>query len=434
MASLKEILKNKIEPMRTTVRELNKKFGEKVISQVTISQAYGGARDVKCLVTETSALDPVEGIRFRGYSIPELKERLPAAEAGEEPLPEGIFYLVLTGDIPTREDVAKVSEESRQRSQLPSYLFPVLDALPLNTHPMTQLSVGILALQNDSKMAARYQAGIHKNDLWDPAYEDSMDLLAKLPPLAAYIYRRSYHGGQHIAADATLDWGANFAHMMGVPDPLFREALRLFLTLHTDHEGGNVSAHATHLVGSALSDPYLCLSAGLNGLAGPLHGLASQEVLRWITDLIDKFGGVPSRQDLRKFCWDTLDSGQVIPGYGHAVLRRTDPRYVAFREFSRRHFPDDPIYQVVSSLYEVVPDILREQGKAKDPWPNVDAHSGAVLAHFGVREYDFYTVLFGVSRAMGVLASLVWDRILGLPIERPKSVTTAWLQAQVQQS
>jgi citrate synthase len=168
----------------------------------------------------------------------------------------------------------------------------------------------------------------------------------------------------------------------------------------------------------------------MNGLAGPLHGLANQEVLRWIMEVKEKLGGgVPTKEDLKKFVWDTLASGNVIPGYGHAVLRETDPRYSAQREFALKHMPDDELFQVVSMLYEVVPPILLEQGKAKNPWPNVDAHSGVLLVHNGMHEYDFYTVLFGVSRAMGVLASTVWDRAIGLPLERPKSLTTAYIKS-----
>jgi citrate synthase len=219
--------------------------------------------------------------------------------------------------------------------------------------------------------------------------------------------------------------------MIGIENEEFKELMRLYLVLHSDHEGGNVSAHTTHLVGSALSDAYYSLSAGMNGLAGPLHGLANQEVLRWVMSVMDKLGGVPTKEQLKDFCWETLNSGQVIPGYGHAVLRQTDPRYVAQREFALKHLPDNEIFQVVSALYEVVPPILEEQGKAKNPWPNVDAHSGVLLLHYGVTEYDFYTVFFGASRAIGVLSSLIWDRALGLAIERPKSVTSDWIAEQV---
>jgi len=429
--SLKQKFQSKIDPMRNRVRTLVKEHGDKKISDVTIAQAYGGARGVKCIVTETSALDPFEGIRFRGFNIPELQQKLPAAPGGEEPLPEGLFYLLLTGDLPTKDDVAELTDEWKKRGELPDYVVNVLKSIPKGTHPMTQFSMGILALQKDSVFAQQYREGISKMEYWDPMYEDTMNLLAKLPKIAAYIYRKEYKDDVHIPSDPNLDWGGNLAHMLGVENEAFKELMRLYLTIHSDHEGGNVSAHTTHLVGSALSDAYYSLSAGMNGLAGPLHGLANQEVLRWIMDVKEKLGGTPTKDELVKFLWDTLNSGQVIPGYGHAVLRKTDPRYMAQREFALKHLPDDEIFKVVSGIYEVAPDILREHGKAKNPWPNVDAHSGCLLVHYGVTEYDIYTVFFGVSRALGVLASLCWDRALGLAIERPKTVTTDWMEEQV---
>jgi citrate synthase len=428
MASLKEKLAAKIPPMQERVKGILKEHGEKKLSDVTISQAYGGVRDVLCMIWDTSLLDKFEGIRFRGFSIPELQEKLPKAPGGAEPLPEGIFYLLLTGDLPTDADVKAVTEEWRQRSELPKYLLDMMKAVPKDTHPMTQFSLAILQLQKDSVFAQKYRAGINKKDYWDPMYEDTMNLLAKLPAIAAAIYGRSYKGDKHIPADPKLDWGGNLAHMLGVKDPAFMELMRLYLVIHSDHEGGNVSAHTCHLVGSALSDAYYSLSAAMNGLAGPLHGLANQEVLRWIMDLMKTLGGVPTKEQLSKHIWDTLAGGKVVPGYGHAVLRKTDPRYTAQREFALKHLPNDDIFKVVSMVFEVTPDILLKQGKAKNPWPNVDAHSGCLLWHYGVTEYDIYTVFFGVSRALGVLAQLIWSRALGFPIERPKSATTDWVE------
>jgi citrate synthase len=430
MSKLKETLAAKIPVMIDEVKTLRKEHGDKVIGECTINQAYGGMRGVKCIVTETSALDPMEGIRFRGLSIPECQEQLPHNANGEEPLPEALFWLLLTGEVPTQADVEALSAEWRERACLPDYVKSALDALPTDAHPMTQFSAGITMMQSESKFAKKYRDGMKKTEYWEWAFEDSMDLLASLPLLAAYIYRRSYKNGDHIEMDPSLDWGGNLAHMLGYDTHEFRELMRLYLTIHTDHEGGNVSAHTTHLVGSALSDPYLSLSAGINGLAGPLHGLANQEVLRWVFELRDKLGvAEPTTEQVTAALWDTLNSGQVIPGYGHAVLRKTDPRYTAQREFALKHLPEDPLFKLVGQIYEVAPDILREQGKAANPWPNVDAHSGCLLVHYGMDQYDFYTVLFGVSRAIGVLASLVWDRALGLPIERPKTVTTEWIKS-----
>jgi citrate synthase len=429
---LKELLTKKITEMQGEVKTILKEHGEKALSQATVGQAYGGMRDIKCMVWETSLLDPTEGIRFRGFSIPEVREKLPKAKGGEEPLPEGIFWLLLTGEIPSKKDVKEVTKDWQVRSEVPKEVWKTLNALPKNMHPMTQFAIGILALQPYSEFAKKYEQGLPKAQYWEPTYEDTMNLLAKLPAIAAYIYRRTYKDGKRVRGKKALDWGANFAHMMGIDEPEYYELMRLYLVLHCDHEGGNVSAHTTHLVGSALSDPFYSLSAGMDGLAGPLHGLANQEVLHWIQNLMKKLGGkLPTKEELSKALWDTLNSGQVIPGYGHAVLRKTDPRYVAQREFALKHMPEDELFKLVSMIYEVAPDILTKHGKAKNPWPNVDAHSGVLQWYYGVREYDFYTVLFGVSRAMGVLAQLIWDRALGLPIERPKSVTTEWIKQNI---
>jgi citrate synthase len=422
---LKEKLAEKIPELRDEIKSLVAEHGDKVISEATVRQAYGGMRGIKCMVWETSLLDPMEGIRFRGYTIPEAREKLPKARGGEEPLPEGIFWLLLTGELPKKKDVREVTKEWQARSEVPKDTWKILKSLPTDMHPMTQFSIGIMSLQPTSEYVKKYNEGIPKTELWEPMYEDVMNLMAKLPAIAAFIYRRTYKDGKRIRGVKRLDWGANFAHMMGIDNPEYYELMRLYLVLHSDHEGGNVSAHTTHLVGSALSDAYYSLAAGMNGLAGPLHGLANQEVLRWIQNLMEKLGGkVPTKDQLSKALWDTLNSGQVVPGYGHAVLRQTDPRYTAQREFALKHMPDDDLFRLVSLIYETAPDILKEHGKAKNPWPNVDAHSGVLQWFYGVREYDFYTVLFGVSRAMGVLAQLIWDRALGLAIERPKSLTT----------
>ena len=434
MIGLKEKFLGKVGPMRERVQKLLKEKGSVKVDEVALNQVIGGMRDINSMLWVISDLDPQEGIRFRGLTIPDLQAKLPKAPGGSEPLPEALFYFLLTGDIPTAEDTKAVTEEWRRRSALPEHLIKSMEAVPTDTHPMTQFAMAILALQRDSKFAARYRAGMPKSDYWDPMYEDVMDMLAKLPEIAARIYMRAYKGGKYIAPDPKLDWGANLAHMIGIDKPDFYDLMRLYLVIHSDHEGGNVSAHTCHLVGSALSDAYYSMSAAMGGLAGPLHGLANQEVLRWIMDVMKDLGGVPNKEQLHKYLWDTLKSGKVIPGYGHAVLRKTDPRYVAQREFALKHLPNYDMFKVVSDIYEVAPKILIEQGKAKNPWPNVDAHSGVLLYYYGVNEYDFYTVFFGVSRAMGILAQLVWDRALGLAIERPKSVLIEWLEEEAKKA
>ncbi len=435
MDLIKNSFKIKTEAIGTEIKEMLKEHGNKKIGEVTLNQVYQGMRGITGLVTETSLLDAQEGIRFRGYTIPELQEKLPKVPEGSEPLPEGLFHLMLLGELPTEEDVNHITSVWQRRSHVPNHVFATIEATPINTHPMTQFVIAIMALQTESSFSKRYAAGMNKKDYWEATFDDSMDLISRLPRVAAYIYRRKYKNGDHIQPNGLLDWSGNFAHMMGYESEEFKELMRLYMTIHADHEGGNVSAHATHLVGSALSDPYLAFAAGMNGLAGPLHGLANQEVIKWIYEMQEKLGtDHPSKEQIALYAQETIKGGKVVPGYGHAVLRKTDPRYTAQMEFGKKHMPEDKLCQTIWNIYEVVPPILQSLGKIKNPWPNVDAHSGALLVHYGMVEYEFYTVLFGVSRALGVLASLCWDRALGFPLERPKSVTTdsvkSWLEGK----
>lgn len=406
------------------------------MGEYTLAQVYQGMKGITGLVTETSKLDAEEGIRFRGYSIPEIREKFPKAPNGTEPLPEGVFYLMLIGEIPTEEDVRTLSNELARRSIVPKHVFDVLDSLPAATHPMTQFSIAVMAMQTESLFAAAYRKGVSKKEYWDYTYEDSMNLIARLPRIAAYIYRRKYKNNEHIEPDHKLDWAANLAHMMGYEDFDVKRLMRLYMTIHADHEGGNVSAHTTHLVGSALSDPYLSFAAGMNGLAGPLHGLANQEVIIWIMNMREELGGgLPTKEQIAAFIQKTLSEGKVVPGYGHAVLRKTDPRFTAQQNFYKKYIKDqgksNDLCEIVQMVYEVAPPILEATGKIKNPWPNVDAHSGALLMHFDIKEFEFYTVLFGVSRALGVLASLCWDRAIGHPIERPGSTTTELIKKKI---
>jgi citrate synthase len=420
MATLKETLAKKVPALRDEIKAFVKEHGDKVVSDVTVKQAYGGMRGVKALVCDTSVVPPDKGLIIRGTPIGEMKDKLP----------EAVFYLLVTGEMPSDEDVKTLSKDLKSRAAVPDYVWKVLEQMPKDSHPMAMFSLGILAMEKESVYRKKYDEGMKKSEYWEPTLEDCLNCIAKLPTLAAGIYRMRFDKGPRIDPDPNLDWAGDYGRMLGIDDPSgeFANLMRLYLVLHCDHEGGNVSAHTCHCVGSALSDAYYAVSAGLNGLAGPLHGLANQMCLRWVIMVKDKFGGVPTDDQLKQFAWDTLNSGQVIPGYGHAVLRVTDPRFTAFHEFGSRVCPDDPLYQIVAKVFKVIPGVLKEHGKAKDPWPNVDAASGCLLYHFGMTEFQYYTVLFGVSRAMGMCSQLIVSRALGEAIERPKSVTTDWMK------
>jgi len=420
MANLFELLSEKIPGWQEEAKAILETKGDNVISEVTVRQAYGGMRGIKGLVCDTSAVSPDSGLIIRGRPLLEITDILP----------EEVFFLLLTGDLPDDAALKDLQDQLSKHAEVPAYVWDVLKAMPKDSHPMAMFNTGILAMENESVFRKEYDAGIKKQDYWKAILEDGIRLVAKLPALGAGVYRIRYGKGALIDPDQTLDWGANFAHMLGIDDPdgKLKQLMRLYLMLHCDHEGGNVSAFSALTVASSLSDPYYAVSAGLNGLAGPLHGLANQECLKFVLDIRDHFGGAPTDDELKQFCWDRLESGKVIPGYGHAVLRCPDPRFTAFINFGKEHIKDDDVFSIVASLFDVVPGVLKEQGKAKNPWPNVDAGSGSLLYHFGLTEFNFYTVLFSISRAMGMVSQMVVNRALGMPITRPKSITADWLK------
>lgn len=437
VTELKDSLVKTNKKTMEQIKELKSKFGDAKLSESTISTSYGGMRSVMAMVYEPSLLDPQLGIRFRGLTIPECQAKLPKAANGEEPLPEGMLWLLLTGDVPTEQQVKALSAHLHERAD-PAAIAAAqkaVAALPRNAHPMTCLSTGLMALQTFSKFHKAYATGAsNRTNYWEYALEDSLDCIARTPALCAMIYNSLKTGKVELASPSNpeLDWAANFTQMMGFKSPEVMECMRLYLSIHVDHEGGNVSAHTTTLVGSALADPYLSLAAGMNGLAGPLHGLANQEVLSWLMEMMEKCkrekvdlkNEAQLNAAIEKFAWEILNSGNVVPGYGHAVLRVTDPRYDCQRAFCLRHFPDDDLFRLVGAVYKVMPGVLTKHGKTKNPYPNVDAHSGVLLQHYGITEQSYYTVLFGLSRQIGVLSGLVLDRIQGRPLERPKSITT----------
>jgi len=419
---VKEHVESLLPGWRSEWRTLVKEHGDKKVSEVNVKAFFSGMRGVKIVPCDTSEVPPDKGMTVRGHMLKDIVARGTS--------PEELFYLMITGEWPDAEGVADIKAQFNARSVVPDYVWAVLDAMPADAHPMNMFSMGILALERESVFRKRYDEGMKKEDYWDATLEDGMDVLAKLPAIAAYIYRKRFNKGPRIEPDLNEDWAGNYVHMMGLGGDVdtFKDLMRMYLVLHSDHEGGNVSAHTTATVSSALSDMYYALSAGMDGLAGPLHGLANQECLGWVLGVVEKFGGVPSKADLEKYAWDTLNSGKVVPGYGHAVLRVVDPRYEEFLKWGKSHIKNDPVFDTVALVFDVVPDVLRQVKKISDPWPNVDAGSGALLYHFGLKEFPYYTVLFGVSRALGVVSQAIEARAKGYPIIRPKSIPTSKLK------
>ena len=425
-------MEEKINTMQGQVKAFNKEFGAHKMGDVTVGQVIGGMRGLPGMLYETSKLHPIDGIRYRGHDLFEIRKHAPKTVPGGQPIPEGVLWLLLTGDYPTEAQTAEFKEEMYRRGELTAEEEKLIRSLPKTMHPMTQLSAGVLMCQPRSKFAEAYQNGIHKTKYWEPTLEDALDLCAKVSRIAAIVFHNCFGDNSKIPdRNPALDYGANFSNQLGFTSEEFWELMRLYIVIHADHEGGNVSAHATHLVGSALSDPYLSFSAGMNGLAGPLHGLANQECLNYILNFKKIYGDGWTKQDIADHVHNTLKSGKVVPGYGHAVLRKTDPRFMCELEFAQEFIKDDNLVELVKANYEVIPQELAKTGKISNPWPNVDAGSGALLMHYGLTQHDYYTVLFGVSRAFGVAPAQVWSRGLGLPIERPNSFTFEHLQDMV---
>jgi len=422
-----ETLAEVIPERQEFAKKLRAEHGDKSLGEIKVENVFGGMRGLKVMLWEPSVLDADEGIRFWGRSIPECQEVLPKAPGGKQMLPESMLFYLMTGKVPSQQQADDLVRDLAERSQIPKSLETLIDAFPKDLHPMTQFVMAVAALNKDSKFAAAYSAGMKKSEYWKSTAEDVLDLSAKVWPIAARIYRNKYmDGGKNMPAiDKSKDLSWNFANQIGLGDSEgFIEVIRLYNALHTDHEGGNVSAHTINLVGSALSDPFLAYSAGLAGLAGPLHGLANQEVLRFILGMQKEVGDNPTPEKVKEYIWSVLKSGRVIPGYGHAVLRKPDPRFMALQQFGAgdKEIANDPIFKLVNAMYEVAPGVLTEHGKTKNPFPNVDAASGMLLYHYGLTQFEYYTVIFGMSRAMASV-SLVWSRALGLPIERPKSMS-----------
>ena len=429
---LHDKLEPKIKEARERAERIYKEHREFKLGEYKVKHVYNGLRELDLLISDLSFVDPQEGLKIRGYPIKEVIDFLPRACGNEMPLAGGLYYLLLVGEKPTLEDALDIEEEWRHQCDLPYHVADMLRAMPKDTHPMTMFSQAILALQSRSEFARRYNNELKRENYWRPTLTDSLSLTAKAPAIAAAIYNIKYHNRPLIPPSQKADWSANFAYMIDKDwDDHYKDLSRLFFIIHADQGTGNVSAHAGILVNSALSDVYFSCSAAINGLAGPLHGRANQDCLAWLLSIRDIYGENPTETQIEEFMWETLNKGKVIPGYGHPVLRNIDPRFEVQYEFGKKYFADDELFQLAEKVFHIAPRVLKEHGKARNPWPNIDAISGTLLYHCGIKEYDFYTVLFGVGRLLGLTANLVWLRALSSPLERPQSITTDMLEDRI---
>ncbi len=422
MPMIRNELARSLARERAAIQTLQRECGERIIGHVTVRQLTGGLRGVNALVCDTSAVDPVRGLIVRGIPVLELIDRLS----------EEVFHLLATGVLPTAAQLADLQSHLQHRAGVPAYVWQVLEEAKPDAHPMALLSIAVLALKRESVFARRiWEKQEHR--FWEFALDDALTLIARLPVIAAGVYRMRCGKRPLTSIAPDLDWSANLAHLLGLPETEeVREFMRRYLVVHCDHESGNATAFAFNTVASALGDPYSALSAGFNALAGPLHGAASQGSMEFIADIRARFGDQATAAQVAELIWERLNTGRVIPGYGHAVLRAVDPRFLALHEFGLQHFPDDPVLRIADLIYQVAPRILQEHGRAASPYPNVDAITGALLYHYGIVEQEFYTVLFGLGLALGLLAQFIVLHGIGVKLLRPRSITTAnlWVLAE----
>lgn len=416
MPTLRDALCRVVPRFREDRERMVRECGETVLGKVTLAAACEGMKGVPAFVCDLSEVDPGAGLSIRGRTIAGLCDRLP----------EEVFWLMCTGEFPGPEAAAGLAATFEARHEVPGYVWRTLDAMPADSHPATMLAAAVLVLSRESRLVRQYDEGMPREACWEPMLDDALDLLARLPAIAAGVYRKRYNKGPRVRPKPGLSWAGNYARMLGIPDAggEFADLVRLYLVLHADHGAGNVSAHTARIVSSALSDVCTTVSAAVNGMAGPLHGRGCRESLAFLQEAWKRFRRVPTEEEAREFVREKLRAGREIPGYGHAVLRVPDPRLSVLREFGHRRIPDDPLLRVAEAFFAVVPDILREDGRTPHGWPRSDAFAGALLYRCGLKEVSYYPVLFAVARTLGICARIVLDQALGVPVERPLSVTS----------
>jgi citrate synthase len=293
-------------------------------------------------------------------------------------------------------------------------------------HPIDVLGAGIKAMaQSEWRNRAARARGQRGEALVRAAVHDARRIFAVAPVLAATIYRHVYHGDERAPSHPGLGWGASFAHMLGVTDARLGAFLERYGVVHCDQGKGNFSCHAAHLVGSTGADPFLCADAAIDALAGPAHARASQEVMELIDDVRAALGDAPALAEVEAFLLARAAHGRALPGYGQAVMKNQDTRFLELHEFGLRHGASSPHLEIAQLIWRAMPHVLAGLGKRiSSRHPNVNLISGSLLDWLGVREREFYPVLFAVSRMLGVLCQFVEDLLWGLAPERPDSLTT----------
>lgn len=376
---------------------------EEVLFKVTKANLDTGLRGYPVGHCPTSHVHPEKGLFYTDYPVQELIDWEP----------ERVISLLYHG----KDDPEKVSifkQELSKRAKCSAEVLYYINRLPRVGHPMALYSAAILVL------GMLEGTGDYR--------EDCLNLIAKIPHLTAAVIHAHSGWGDIPSTEPELGYMENFAHMLSVPgkkDPHLAHVLKLFNILHYDHGGGNLSTFVGKAVASGLGDLYGSIAASMNALAGPRHGRANQECLHFVEETLAALGEEAKDQEVETYIREKLSRGELIYGFGHAVLRVEDPRATVQYALAEKLYPDNPLVKMALQIRIAGSKILKENPKVSDPYPNVDAISGTLLTAAGFHYPQYFTVLFGLSRAVGIAIQIVYERLearggKGMPIVRPK--------------
>ncbi len=377
---------------------------EKVLFEIREENLETGLRGFPVGYCTTSSVDPIKGLIYAGYPIDQVAFWPP----------EEVIFLLMHGKKGEESQVKEFSEELKAQATLSNEVIEHIKALPKKGHPMKSFPIAILLLgMLEGKEDYR---------------KDCMSLIAKMPHLTAVLINSHAGWGETPPPDPELGYMQNFVNMLQLPggkSEMLERVLTLFNILHYDHGGGNLSTFVGKAVASGLEDLYGSITSAMSALAGPRHGKANQESLEFTKEALKKSGAKASPDAIEGFLRQKLANKELIYGFGHAVLRVEDPRATVQYKMAEEFYSDNPLVKAALNLRKAGTKVLKENPKITNPYPNVDAISGTLLTAAGFGYPEYYTVLFGLSRVVGISIQIVYERCearggKGTPIVRPK--------------
>ncbi len=376
----------------------------RILFEITKDHLETGLRGVPVGYCVTSSVDPEKGLFYVGRPVSELASWTP----------DHVIYLLYHGKKGSDSEIKSFSEDLANRASLSEGYLEALKNLPKQGHPMKLFATALL-------LAEGYE-GVKGYK------EDCLNIIAKIPEITARVINRHAGWTQENISKPELGYMENFVHMLGLPNKdsrnLFR-VLELFNVLHYDHGGGNLSAFTGKTIASGNEDIYGSLAGAMCALAGPLHGKANQDTLDFLSKMMQEIGERPSDEEVEAYIRNCLDRQEKIYGFGHAVLRVEDPRATVQFDLAQELYPDHPRVKIAEQYRRMGHKVLSENKKVSNPNPNVDCISGSLLTAAGFPHSEYYTVLFGLSRSVGIAIQIVYERCIaregkGVPITRPK--------------